>query len=410
MVVMELSEKALMLVEKRRGERTVDQYINMILENISDRMATPQVASTVNLFDLLETKNPEVSVGTKILEIIKQMRTIYPGKIPYNIFFQECAERGISNDEIEKVVYKNRGLFQFQQDKDDEYSKVLLIIIYNYLKDFYSKSMSTSQFYGKCLEECLTVDDIRFAENTWQISIPDVSTIRDMAAKTDSMSVENKLLKLLYSLKKEHPDTVPTAVLHTSCLQQGFTRDDIVQLEKIYTRYLLTKHNDRISSEKGAKGENGEKKDMESIKAKIKETNARIKKLIDELASTCGENIPPAVFLQKCKETGFTGEEQLYAKRVFDEYLEALASFKEIKYMNNKAYIILNSLRKVYPGKIPYNIFYNKCKAIGLKNEEISDAIKQSGKIISTEKNDEEHLLKVLDNILTEVVSTRPTA
>jgi len=71
--------------------------------------------------------------------------------------------------------------------------------------------------------------------------------------------------------------------------------------------------------------------------------------------------------------------------------------------MNNKAYIILTALRKTYPGKIPYNVFYNKCKAIGLKPEEISEAIKRSGRIIATEKSDEEHYLQVLDNILTDI-------
>ena len=39
---------------------------------------------------------------------------------------------------------------------------------------------------------------------------------------------------------------------------------------------------------------------------------------------------------------------------------------------------------------------------MGLKNEEIADAIKQSGNMISTEKSDEQHYLQVLDDIITD--------
>jgi hypothetical protein len=91
----------------------------------------------------------------------------------------------------------------------------------------------------------------------------------------------------------------------------------------------------------------------------------------------------------------------MYARKMFEDYLVSQVSYKEIKYMNKKAYIILTSLRKTYPSKIPYNIFFNKCKAIGMKTEEIADAIKQSGNMISTEKSDEQHYLQVLDDIIT---------
>ncbi len=409
MINLELSEKALMLAEKRRGDRSIGQYINMVLESISDRMSAPQGPGGVNLFDLLETKIPAATAGGKALEIMKQMKTVYPDMIPYNMFRQECAERGIPNEDIEAVVHKNKGQFQVRQDKDDEYAKLLLVVIFNYLKDFYSKTMSTSQFYAKCLEECLTVDDIRFAENIWQVSIPDVDTLRELAAKTDSMSAENKLLRLFYGVKKEYPDTIPTSVLQARCIQIGLTKDDVGQLEKSYTRYLLTKHNTRAR----APAESKDTKDTRAavnITAKIKEINARVKHMIDELVAYYGENIPVPAFLFKCKQAGLTGEEQLYAKRVFEDYQESLASYKDIKYMNSKAYIILTSLRKVYPGKIPYNVFYNKCKAVGLKNDEILEALKQSGKIITTDKNEQEHYLKALDSIITDVRGVRQPA
>ncbi len=376
----------------------------MILENISDKMSVP---GGVNLFDLLETKIVQASAGSKALEILKQLKTVYPDKIPINIFNQECTERGIGKDDIDAVVAGHKDMFQVQQNKDDEYAKLLLVVIFNYLKDFYSKSMSTSQFYAKCLEECLTVDDIRFAENIWQVSIPDVDTLRELAAKTDSMSAENKLLRLFYGVKKEYPDTIPTSVLQAKCIQIGMTKDDVSQLEKSYTRYLLAKHNTRtkVSTESA-----GAKSATPDLTAKIKEINAKVKHLIDELVAYYGENIPVPAFLFKCKQAGLTSEEQLYAKRVFEDYQESLASYRDIKYMNSKAYIILTSLRKVYPGKIPYNVFYNKCKAVGLKNDEILEALKQSGKIITTDKNEQEHYLKALDNIITDVRTMKQPA
>ncbi|AFC99195.1 hypothetical protein Mtc_0428 [Methanocella conradii HZ254] len=394
MITVGLSEKAIGLIDSRRGSRSRDDYVNMILENILDMIMKQQAyVGGVNLMEVLEAPIAKSSPGSGIVsELIKQMKSTYSGKIPYNLFYQECMERGIPKEEIEAAVQKNKGLFQFQMSKDDEYANILLVIIYNYLKDFYSRSMSTSQFYGKCLEECLTVDDIRYAENVWQVTIPSVTTLRDLATKTDAMSIENKLLKLLYAIKKEYPETIPVAVLHNKCVQAGLTKDDVAELEKIYTRYLLTKHNEKVSTDKG----------VVKDKARVKAINAKIKRILDELAGVYGENIPATAFSDKCKESGFTGEEQLYAKKVFEDYQVSLASFKEIKYMNNKAYIILTSLRKLYPGKIPYNVFYTKCKAIGLKNDEIAEAIKQAGRIIASEKSDEEHYLKVLDDILSE--------
>jgi len=196
-------------------------------------------------------------------------------------------------------------------------------------------------------------------------------------------------------MKTEYPGTIPIAVLQTKCAQFGMSKEDIGNLEKIYTRHLLSKHNEKVSVA-------GAKKSEAVAKPSIKEVNVRVKHVLDEAINIYGETVPELAFIDKCKAAGFTLEEQMYARKMFEDYLASLNSYKDIKYMNKKAYIILTSLRKTYPGKIPYNIFFNKCKAIGMKNEEIAEAIKQSGHMISTEKSDEQHYLKVLDDIITD--------
>ena len=401
MASVELSEKSLKLVEMRRGDRSVNQYINMVMENIYDKMSSSGlIISGASLFDILESKLvPVVPVAvqpSKVPEIIKALKASCPGKIPYNMFYQECIEHGVPKSEMEEATQNNRGLFQIQVYNDDEYAKLLLVIIYNYLKEKYSTSLSTSQFYGKCLEEGLNIDDIRYSESVWQIVIPDQEKLKELAAKTDAMGIENRLLKLFYAIKTEYPDTIPIAVLQTKCTQFGMSKDDIGNLEKIYTRHLLSKHNEMLAGTPKAK------KAETEARPSIKEINARVKQVLDEAVSLYGDSIPEMAFIDKCKAAGFSIEEQMYARKVFEDYLAALVSYKEIKYMNKKAYIILTSLRKAYPGKIPYNIFYNKCKALGMKNEEIAEAIKQSGHMISTEKSDEQHYLKVLDDIITD--------
>jgi hypothetical protein len=409
MASVDLSEKSLKLIEMRRGDRPVGQYLNMVMENIYDKMSsTGLIINGTNLFDILESRTaPPAAVAAaaaqvagdvsaaKIQAIIKQLKATSPSKIPYNLFYQECVEQGISRADIETATQNNRGIFQIQVYNDDEYAKLLLVIIYNYLKETYNTTMSTSQFYGKCLEEGLSIDDIRFAESVWQIAIPDQATLKELAAKTDSMGIENRLLKLLYAMKSEYPGTIPLAVLGTKCSQFGMTKEDVGNLEKIYTRHLLSKHNEKIS---------GEKKVLTDVNAaaapSIKDINAKVKRVLDDAINVYGDTVPEMAFIDKCKNDGFTLEEQMYARKVFEDYLASLVSYKEIKYMNKKAHIILTSLRKIYPGKIPYNIFYNKCKALGMKNEEIADAIKQSGNMISTEKSDEQHYLKVLEDII----------
>lgn len=406
MASIELSEKSLKLIEMRRGNRPAVQYLNMVMENIYDKMSSSGlIINGMNLFDIIETRTaPAVPAPTaatapasasKVPEILKALKNSCPGKIPYNLFYQECIEQGVSRAEIEEVTQKNRGLFQIQLYNDDEYAKLLLVIIYNYLKEMYSTSLSTSQFYGKCLEEGLNVDDIRFAESVWQINIPDLAVLKDLATRTDSMGIENRLLKLFYAMKTEYPGTIPIAVLQTKCAQFGMSKEDIGNLEKIYTRHLLSKHNEKVSVA-------GAKKSEATDKPSIKDVNAKVKRVLDEAINVYGETVPELAFIDKCKAAGFTLEEQMYARKMFEDYLASLNSYKDIKYMNKKAYIILTSLRKTYPGKIPYNIFFNKCKAIGMKNEEIADAIKQSGNMISTEKSDEQHYLQVLDDIITD--------
>lgn len=406
MASIELSEKSLKLIEMRRGNRPAVQYLNMVMENIYDKMSSSGlIINGMNLFDIIETRTapavPAPAAATapvsasKVPEILKALKNSCPGKIPYNLFYQECIEHGVSRAEIEEVTQKNRGLFQIQLYNDDEYAKLLLVIIYNYLKEMYSTSLSTSQFYGKCLEEGLNVDDIRFAESVWQINIPDLAVLKDLATRTDSMGIENRLLKLFYAMKTEYPGTIPVAVLQTKCAQFGMSKEDIGNLEKIYTRHLLSKHNEKVSVA-------GAKKSEAADKPSIKDVNARVKRVLDEAINVYGETVPELAFIDKCKAAGFTLEEQMYARKMFEDYLASLNSYKDIKYMNKKAYIILTSLRKTYPGKIPYNIFFNKCKAIGMKNEEIADAIKQSGNMISTEKSDEQHYLQVLDDIITD--------
>ena len=419
MASVELSEKSLKLIEMRRGNRPVDQYINMVMENIYDKMSSSGlIINGANLFDILESKTapaaavmaaaasvaqvPSTVSVTKIQAIIKQMKSTNPGKIQYSLFYQECIEQGIPRADIEAATQEYRSIFQIQIYNDDEYAKLLLVIIYNYLKETYSTSLSTSQFYAKCLEEGLSIDDIRFAESVWQIAIPDQATLKALAEKTDAMGIENKLLRLLYAIKTEYPDTIPLAVLHTKCMQFGLTKDDVGNLEKIYTRHLLSKHNEKLTSEKKASPEAPATAAAAAAAPNIKEINAKVKSVLDDAIGVYGDNVPEMAFIDKCKNAGFTLEEQMYARKVFEDYLASLVSYKEIKYMNKKAHIILTSLRKAYPGKIPYNIFYNKCKAMGMKNEEIAEAIKQSGQMISTEKSDEQHYLKVLEGIITE--------
>jgi hypothetical protein len=403
MASIELSEKSLKLIEMRRGARPATQYLNMVMENLYDKMSSSGlIINGMNLFDIIESKMAQSAPtpvaatapvsASKVPEILKALKSSCPGKIPYNMFYQECIEHGVTRAEIEEVTQKNRGLFQIQLYNDDEYAKLLLVIIYNYLKELYSTTLSTSQFYGKCLEEGLNVDDIRYAESVWQITIPDLATLKELSTKTDSMGIENRLLKLFYGMKTEYPATIPIAVLQTKCAQFGMSKEDIGNLEKIYTRHLLSKHNDMVS---------GTKKVENNAGPSIKDINARVKAVLDDAMSTYGDNVPELAFIDKCKAAGFTLEEQMYARKIFEDYLVSQVSYKEIKYMNKKAYIILTSLRKTYPSKIPYNIFFNKCKAIGMKTEEIADAIKQSGNMISTEKSDEQHYLQVLDDIIT---------
>ena len=165
--------------------------------------------------------------------------------------------------------------------------------------------------------------------------------------------------------------------------------NDVDKLIKVYTYYLLSTYNEhRMTKEKS------------DAAARVKAVSDQISTVLKDLSTQYGSTIPQEIFRQKCKEYHFSPGELEYSIKRLNEYKDTFESFNDIKFMNKKAYLILTILRKKYPGKIPYNLFYQQCRAIGLTKEEIIEAVHQCGVTMFTGKIEEEPYLRALDDMI----------
>ncbi len=327
-------------------------------------------------------------INDKVREIIKSMKNSFPERIPYDFFSKKCLEMGISMPVIEAVVHENRGLFLITVSKTNDYGNILIILIYHCLKKIYPDK-SASQYYGICLERGLTVNDIRFAESTTEIILPDLGEDSCAGTGSDTAPIENRLYTLIRTAKKEYQYAIPVEELLRRWDREELLANDVDKLIKIYTYYLLSSYNEhRMNKEKS------------DAAARIKAVNGQISTVLKDLSTEYGNTIPQEIFRQKCKEFHFSPGELEYSIKMLNDYKGTFDSFNDIKYMNKKAYLILTILRKKYPGKIPYNLFYQRCKAIGLTKEEIIEAVHQCGVTMFTGKIEEEPYLRALDDMI----------
>ncbi len=327
-------------------------------------------------------------INDKVREIIKSMKSSFPERIPYDVFSKKCLEMGISMDIIEAVVQENRGLFLITVSKTNDYGNILIILIHHCLKKIYPDK-SASQFYGICLERGLTVNNIRFAESAMEIVVPDMGEDSYSGTCSDTVPIENRILALIRIAKKEYQYAIPVAEFLRRWDRGELLANDVDKLIKIYTYYLLSSYNEhRMTTEKS------------DAAARIKTVNAQISTVLKDLGTQYGNTIPQEIFRQKCKEYHFSPGELEYSIKMLNDHKGTSNSFDEIKFMNNKAYLILTILHKKYPGKIPYSLFYQRCKAIGLTKEEIIQAVHQCGVTMFTGKIEEEPYLRALDDMI----------
>ena len=409
-----LSKKAAAFIEKRRGDRSIIEYVNLVFENISDKSGSSIADNGHDLLQIIETSveniavekdqpKPDVNenaipivkedannpgINEKIQEIIRSMKNSFPERIPYDIFSKKCLDMGIPTHNIEAVVQENRRLFLITARKNNDYGNILIILIYHGLKKIY-QDKSASQYYGICLERGLTINDIRFAESAMEVVIPDLGEDSFGMDNSIMAPVEKMLFALLQTVKKEYPHAMPVSEFLQRWDRAGLLSVDVDQLIKVYTHYLLSSYNDDLQT-----------KEKTDATARKKIVNEHISTVLKEMSTQYGNTIPQEIFRQKCVEHHFDAGELEYSIKALHEYKDTSDIFEDIKYMNNKAYMVLLALRTRYPGKIPYTIFLNRCKAIGLTKEEIIEAVHQCGTAMFSGKIEEEPYLRALDDMI----------
>lgn len=325
----ELSDKALAFVQGRRNGQSVDQYVNQVLESLCDQGSLAAVYfGGGTLLDLVES-----GAG--------------PEKLP--------------------------GL----QDDSNQPVRPEAIMIYASLQKAPEDAVSGQVFRGKCREAGLADDEIAYAERFLFPGSRDAGSA-ESAAPAPAPAPVNKVTLVLYELRREYPGDVPADALRQKCKDKGLSDEEIRSIEQVYARRAVASYNEMVS-ERVATGTDF-RKSMLDIK---------IIKLLDELKLRYGNLIPATAYIDRCKEMGFTEEDLAYAKTKYGEFIDALISYEDVKYVSSKAYIILEHLRKSYPGKVPYSVFYSRCKAMGISRENIESAVRQAGHLIDKDQGAE---------------------
>ncbi|HMK46178.1 MAG TPA: hypothetical protein VK436_06090 [Methanocella sp.] len=457
----ELSKKSMEFVQKRRGELTVDQYINMVLENIYDQTAQSQPAfGGASLLDLIEMRareggisqmqqtstkseskvsaifaelknahpqqqqriserefrqkcadynlspaelehaisiyrqyeaSPENSTNKdthrKTEDIIDRLKERYGSSIPYNLYVEACIQAGIGRPEIDFGLKEYQLLFNTNDDNGAPLN-LDAIYIYECLKNSTGNNVQREVYRAKCRESGIRDPEIDAAEKYSMNKTPSSE-----GKGNDGKSSINKVTLVLYELKNQYENNVPLDALYAKCKERGLSNDEIHTIEQIYAKRAVFAYNEMVTD--GTVKGSDFKESMLDIK---------IIRLLDGLKLTYGNMIPATAYMDKCIEMGFSEQELAYARKKYDDYIDTLITYEDVKYINTKAYIVLSHLKKSYSGKVPYNIFYSRCRALGISKDNIEAAYRQAGGTISRETGADNMSSKMLDDVAAEYV------
>ena len=462
----ELSKKSMEFVQKRRGELTVDQYINMVLENIYDQTALSQpVSGGSSLLDLVETrarkavisseqqqistqaeskvsaifveltkthpnriserefrqkcadnnlspaeleyaismyrqyeaspeKSPENSVSqdtkNRTEDIINRLKEQYGNNIPFNRYVESCIRAGIGRPEIDSGMKEYQLLFNTSDDHGGHIN-LNAIYIYEYLKNSVGGNVPRDIFRSKCKESGITDSEVDVAER--YLANNPANNSEGTVNPGDGKGTINKVTLVLYELKNQYENNVPMDALYAKCKERGLSSDEIHTIEQIYAKRTVFTYNKMVTD--GTVKGSDFKESMLDIK---------IIRLLDGLKLTYGNMIPATAYMDKCAEMGFDEQELAYARKKYDDYIDTLITYEDVKYINTKAYIVLSHLKKSYSGKVPYNIFYSRCRALGISKDNIEAAYRQAGGTISREPDTDKMSTKMLDDVAAEYV------
>ena len=178
------------------------------------------------------------------------MKNSFPERIPYDIFSKKCLDMGIPMHDIEAMVQENRGMFLITVGKNNDYGNILIILIYHCLKKIY-QDKSVSQYYGICLERGLTVNDIRFAESTTEIVIPDIGEDIDTVACRILRQLKKDYSHYFIRLKRNIQILYPYRSSCTGGTGKEFSYRRRPADQSVYC-YLLSSFNDHRMTKKRA--------------------------------------------------------------------------------------------------------------------------------------------------------------
>lgn len=233
----ELSEKALELVRSRRGSLTIEQYVNLVLENLYAESSQSIVRlDGFNLFDALEAGMGDsteaealrnASLEEKRMEAFyRSLKKDYPDKVPGSVFYARGLALGLSRNCVENAekIYDHVASMSDPNVKMYVSSKAREIM--GYLKESYSQ-VPLPVFLDKCRLAGLLKEEISIAIRQYKGELKTVEIGDEYSAFMIADMVYDYLTEL-------YGNRVPEQVFYGKCAERGISPDRVRLLMQKY--------------------------------------------------------------------------------------------------------------------------------------------------------------------------------
>jgi len=323
------------------------------------------------------------------------------------------VKQGLTKEEIDAAAGEFADLIRGESEEPSAQVRTQAIMVHDYLSEVYSNRIPEHVFRKKCAERGLSEEEIDLAIRFYardlvmskpaaEPEVPATAAVSPPMANSPSGEVPgspkalptdpDKATIVFLELKNDYRGAIPKAALYKKCLDYSLNEAEVQAVEKIYARTMIGGYNKMVTS-RSAAAENGSS-------AAASMSDVRLVKLLESLKAQYGSSIPLSIFLDRCREMGLSGDDLAAARQKYEEFTSAMKSLSEIRYTNSKAFIILQHLKKSYPGKIPFGVFEGKCNALGIPAEEIDAIARQAGSLIERKSEPDRLDASVIDEIL----------
>ena len=234
-----LNKTSLEFVRSRCGNLTVEQYVNMVLENLYTETSgsITLMPGASSILDFLERRNKKITVllpGQKELQeekgiepFFRELRRDYREKVPRSVFYGRGRRAGLARNTLENAekIYPD---FVVPMDNGNvkNYINLRVPVLMTYLMQT-RREVPLPLFIEKCEKTGLIKEEISIAVRFYK-NLLKVEEVKDDYSKYMITDMVYDYLKAIYGNK------IPASLFIKKCIDRGVAEENLVLIANVY--------------------------------------------------------------------------------------------------------------------------------------------------------------------------------